>query len=146
MSIRKILATLPHRYPFLLIDRVLDYTVSESIRALKNVTINEPFFQGHFPEHPIMPGVLILESMAQATGMLAYYSDRATGGKGSVYYLVGVDKARFKRPVGPGDQMIVEARLTRGIRGIYRFDTRASVAGEVVAQAELMTTERSPDA
>jgi 3-hydroxyacyl-[acyl-carrier-protein] dehydratase len=132
LGIRKILDILPHRYPFLLIDRIVDYTPFESITAIKNVTINEPFFQGHFPSGPIMPGVLILEAMAQATGMLAFWT----------YYLVGVDKARFKSPVEPGDQLLLEAKLKRHLKGIYRFEATASVNGRVVATAEFMTTER----
>jgi 3-hydroxyacyl-[acyl-carrier-protein] dehydratase len=121
LDISTILDTLPHRYPFLLIDRVIEYTAFESITAIKNVSINEPFFQGHFPSHPIMPGVLILESMAQATGMLAFYSNKARSESGQVYYLVGIDKARFKKPVTAGDQLVLKATLTRELRGIYRF-------------------------
>ena len=143
LGIAKILQTMPHRYPFLLIDRVIEYTPFESIKALKNVSINEPFFLGHFPGHPIMPGVLILESMAQATGMLAFYSNQARSEEGNVYYLVGVDKARFKRPVTAGDQLILRAQLRRQIKGIYRFDATAEVDGVVVASAEFMTTERA---
>jgi len=143
LGIAKILATLPHRYPFLLIDRVIEYRPFESITALKNVSINEPFFAGHFPDHPIMPGVLILESMAQATGMLAFYSNRARSEEGNVYYLVGVDKARFKRPVTAGDQLILHAELRRQIKGIYRFEATAEVDGVLVASAEFMTTERA---
>jgi 3-hydroxyacyl-[acyl-carrier-protein] dehydratase len=146
LAISKILETMPHRYPFLLIDRILEYKPFEYIRALKNVSINEPFFQGHFPGHPIMPGVLILEAMAQATGMLAFYSNRARSRRTNMYYLVGVDKARFKRPVSPGDRLIVRATLMRQIRGIYRFDAVAEVDEVVVATAEFMTTERAADA
>ena len=142
LSISKILQTMPHRYPLLLIDRIIEYKPFESIKAIKNVSINEPFFQGHFPSHPIMPGVLILESMAQATGMLAFYSNQARSETDNVYYLVGVDKARFKQPVTAGDQLIICATLRRKIRGIYRFDATAEVDGETVASAELMTTER----
>ncbi|MEM7542032.1 MAG: 3-hydroxyacyl-ACP dehydratase FabZ [Pseudomonadota bacterium] len=141
LSIGRILETMPHRYPFLLIDRILDCTPFESITAIKNVTINEPFFQGHFPGRPVMPGVLILESMAQSTGMLAFYSNQVTGGSESVYYLVGVDKARFKKPVEPGDQLVVKSQLLRKIKGIYRFSASATVADEIVATAEFMTTE-----
>ena len=143
LSIKKILEALPHRYPFLLIDRVLEYKASHSIVAVKNVSIDEPHFTGHFPDNPIMPGVLILESMAQATGMLAYYSNKARGKKESVYYLVGIDKARFKRPVVPGDQLRIEATLNKEMRGIFRFFTQAHVDGNIVASAEIMTTERS---
>ena len=145
LSISKILQTMPHRYPLLLIDRIIEYKPFESIKAIKNVSINEPFFQGHFPSHPIMPGVLILESMAQATGMLAFYSNQARSETDNVYYLVGVDKARFKQPVTAGDQLIICATLRRKIRGIYRFDATAEVDGETVASAELMTTEREAD-
>lgn len=145
LGISKILDTMPHRYPFLLIDRIVDYTPAESIIAIKNVTINEPFFQGHFPGQPIMPGVLILEAMAQATGMLAYYTNRSWGEADNVYYLVGVDKARFKKPVIPGDQLRLEATLGRQKRGIYRFAARALVDDDVVATAEFMTTERTPE-
>lgn len=145
LGIAKILQTMPHRYPFLLIDRIIEYTPFESIKALKNVSINEPFFLGHFPGHPIMPGVLILESMAQATGMLAFYSNQARSEEGNVYYLVGVDKARFKRPVTAGDQLILRAELKRQLKGIYRFESTAEVDGVVVASAEFMTTERAAD-
>ena len=143
LDISTILDTLPHRYPFLLIDRVIEYTAFESITAIKNVSINEPFFQGHFPGHPIMPGVLILESMAQATGMLAFYSNKARSESGHVYYLVGIDKARFKKPVTAGDQLVLKATLIRELRGIYRFEANAKVNDVVVATAEFMTTERA---
>ena len=143
LDISTILDTLPHRYPFLLIDRVIEYTAFESITAIKNVSINEPFFQGHCPGHPIMPGVLILESMAQATGMLAFYSNKARSESGHVYYLVGIDKARFKKPVTAGDQLVLKATLTRELRGIYRFEASAKVNNVVVATAEFMTTERA---
>ena len=143
LDISTILDTLPHRYPFLLIDRVIEYTAFESITAIKNVSINEPFFQGHFPGHPIMPGVLILESMAQATGMLAFYSNKARSESGHVYYLVGIDKARFKKPVTAGDQLVLKATLNRELRGIYRFEASAKVNNVVVATAEFMTTERA---
>ena len=143
LDISTILDTLPNRYPFLLIDRVIEYTAFESITAIKNVSINEPFFQGHFPGHPIMPGVLILESMAQATGMLAFYSNKARSESGHVYYLVGIDKARFKKPVTAGDQLVLKATLTRELRGIYRFEASAKVNNVVVATAEFMTTERA---
>lgn len=142
LDISTILDTLPHRYPFLLIDRVIEYSAFESITAIKNVSINEPFFQGHFPDHPIMPGVLILESMAQATGMLAFYSNKARSESGNVYYLVGIDKARFKKPVTAGDQLVIEANLTRELRGVYRFDATAKVNDSIVATAKFMTTER----
>ncbi len=141
ITLADILQMLPHRYPFLLIDRVLECEAFNSITAVKNVTINEPFFQGHFPENPVMPGVLILEAMAQATGVLAFYSHKSRKKNNAVYYLVGIDKARFKRPVAPGDQLIMRARLTRQLRGIYRFEATAHVDEELVSRAEFMTTE-----
>ena len=141
ITINEILDMLPHRYPFLLIDKVLEVEAFESITAIKNVTINEPFFQGHFPNQPIMPGVLILEAMAQATGVLAFYSHKTQSKSDAAYYLGGIDKARFKRPVGPGDQLVMKARLTRQLRGIYRFDVTAHVDGELVSSAQFMTTE-----
>ncbi len=141
IAVTEIFNILPHRYPFLLVDRVLECVPFESIRAIKNVTVTEPFFQGHFPGKPIMPGVLILESMAQATGLLAFHSHQARSSNHKVYYLVGVDKARFKRPVEPGDQLILTARMVRCIRGIYKFAAEAHVGNELVSTAEFMTTE-----
>jgi len=142
LDIYQVLKYLPHRYPFLLIDRVLDYQPGVSLRALKNVTVNEPFFMGHFPERPIMPGVLILEAMAQATGVLAFVSGRILASSRTVYYFVGVDNARFRRPVGPGDQMILDVQLKRTIRGVWKFTAEASVDGDMVAYADLMTAVR----
>ncbi len=141
MDIHRILHLLPHRYPFLLVDRVLECRAWESIRALKNVSINEPFFPGHFPYRPIMPGVLILEAMAQATGLLAFHSLGENAEDGIMYLLVGVDKARFKRPVEAGDQLVMEVRLKRELKGIYRFEGTATVADRVVCTAEFMTTK-----
>lgn len=141
IAIREIFDILPHRYPFLLVDRVLECVPFESIKALKNVTATEPFFQGHFPGKPIMPGVLILEAMAQATGLLAFHSHNARSNNANMYYLVGIDKARFKRPVEPGDQLILTARLLRKIRNIYKFEAAAHVGTELVSRAEFMTTE-----
>jgi 3-hydroxyacyl-[acyl-carrier-protein] dehydratase len=141
MTIQEILDMLPHRYPFLLIDKVTEVEAFETITAIKNVTINEPFFQGHFPNRPIMPGVLILEAMAQATGVLAFYSHNSRSKSDGEYLLVGVDKARFKRPVGPGDQLVLKARLTRTLRGLYRFEATAHVDEELVASGQFMTTE-----
>ena len=140
IDIREILDILPHRYPFLLIDRVIECIPGKSIKAIKNVTFNEPFFGGHFPGKPIMPGVLLLEAMAQATGLLASKSSDAPHDSGSLYYLVGVDNARFKRPVGPGDQLLLTAHLRRTLRGIFKFETTAHVDGELVAVADFMTT------
>ncbi|MHB8747044.1 MAG: 3-hydroxyacyl-ACP dehydratase FabZ [Gammaproteobacteria bacterium] len=142
MNIHEVMKRLPHRYPFLLIDRVLECVPGKSVRALKNVTINEPFFVGHFPQRPVMPGVLILEALAQTTGILAMASTDQERGDNSLYYFVGIDKARFKRPVEPGDQLILEAALTRSKRGIWMFATEAKVDGTVVACADLMCTAR----
>lgn len=138
----QIMEALPHRYPFLLIDRVTSCTVGESITAVKNITNNEPFFQGHFPERPIMPGVLILEAMAQATGLLAFKTVERGARRDSLYFLVGMDKVRFKRPVEPGDQLILRAELLREKRGIWVFDCNASVDGKQAASAQIMCTEQ----
>ncbi|MGD8594723.1 MAG: 3-hydroxyacyl-ACP dehydratase FabZ [Gammaproteobacteria bacterium] len=143
LEITEILKRLPHRYPFLLVDRVLDYKLGEYLVGLKNVTINEPFFAGHFPGHPIMPGVLILEALAQATGILAFMTANAYPEDGTLYYLVGIDEARFKQPVVPGDQLRLSVRIIKSKRGIYKFNGEASVNGNVVASAELMCAERS---
>ncbi|HHJ14036.1 MAG TPA: 3-hydroxyacyl-ACP dehydratase FabZ [Gammaproteobacteria bacterium] len=145
MDIDEIKNTLPHRYPFLLVDRVLEFEPRRSLVAIKNVTANEPFFQGHFPEKPVMPGVLILEAMAQATGLLAFRSEARGAARDSLYYFVGIDKARFKRPVGPGDQLRLAARVLKVKRGIWVFDTEATVDGEVAATAQMMCTERKLD-
>lgn len=142
MNIHEVMKRLPHRYPFLLIDRVLECVPGKSVRALKNVTINEPFFVGHFPQRPVMPGVLILEALAQTTGILAMASTDQERSENSLYYFVGIDKARFKRPVEPGDQLVLEAALTRSKRGIWMFATEAKVDGTVVACADLMCTAR----
>jgi 3-hydroxyacyl-[acyl-carrier-protein] dehydratase len=142
MDIHQIFQYLPHRYPFLLIDRVLECKVGESLTAIKNVTINEPFFQGHFPYRPVMPGVLILEAMAQATGVLAFRSSEVQPDNRSLYYLVGVDKARFKQPVEPGDQLMIEVKLTRILRGVWMYDATSKVEGKLVASAELMCMKR----
>jgi 3-hydroxyacyl-[acyl-carrier-protein] dehydratase len=145
MDINDILQHLPHRYPFLLIDRVTEFRAGESLVGYKNVTYNEPFFQGHFPERPVMPGVLLLEAMAQATGLLAFKTVERGARRESLYFLVGIDKARFKQPVQPGDQVILRADLLRSKRGIWVFDCKASVDGNMVASAEIMCTERDID-
>ena len=142
MDIHKILKKLPHRYPILLVDRVLELVHHQRIRALKNVSINEPFFAGHFPHRPVMPGVLTLEALAQAAALLAFESAGAAVDADSVVYFVGIDGARFKRPVEPGDQLILEAAIDRMKAGIYKFKTRASVDGETVVEADLMCTLR----
>ena len=142
MDIQEILQHLPHRYPFLLIDRVTEFTAGESLIGYKNVTYNEPFFQGHFPERPVMPGVLILEAMAQTTGLLAFRTVERGAKRESLYFLVGIYKARFKRPVEPGDQLILHADLKRAKRGIWVFSCEASVDGKLVASADIMCTEQ----
>ena len=142
MDIQYILRKLPHRYPFLLVDRVLEFEKDVRIKALKNVTINEPFFGGHFPSRPVMPGVLMLEALAQAAALLSFESMGTDPGDDTVVYFVGIDGARFKRPVGPGDQLILEARIDRAKAGIYKYKTRASVDGHTVVEAELMCTMR----
>lgn len=146
MDIHQVLAMLPHRYPFLMIDRVERLEVDQSIVALKNVTINEPFFQGHFPHHPVMPGVLILEAFAQAAGVLVGKSTGTMADESKVYYFVGVDKARFKRPVEPGDQLRLEVTLKREMRSMYFFGARATVNGEVACSADLMCAVRDIEA
>ena len=142
MDIQHILRKLPHRYPFLLVDRVLEFEKDVRIKALKNVTINEPFFGGHFPSRPVMPGVLMLEALAQAAALLSFESMGIEPGHDTVVYFVGIDGARFKRPVGPGDQLILEARLERSKSGIFKYKTRASVDGHTAVEAELMCTMR----
>ena len=145
MDIHKVLSLLPHRYPFLLVDKVIDYKINDYLIALKNVSYNEPFFMGHFPVRPVMPGVLIVEAMAQATGLLAMASRPDEVGN-KLYYFVGIDKARFKRPVEPGDQLIMEVKLGPVRRGIWKFDAEARVDDRVVATAEVMCTARDVDA
>jgi 3-hydroxyacyl-[acyl-carrier-protein] dehydratase len=142
MDIHKILEKLPHRYPILLVDRVLEFERDRRIKALKNVTINEPFFAGHFPSRPVMPGVLMLEALAQAAALLSFESMGAAPGNDTVVYFVGIDGARFKRPVEPGDQLILEASIERAKAGIVKYRTRASVDGETAVEAELMCTMR----
>jgi 3-hydroxyacyl-[acyl-carrier-protein] dehydratase len=142
MDIREILKLLPHRYPFLLVDRVLTFKKDDTITAIKNVTVNEPFFQGHFPEHPVMPGVMIIEAMAQASAILLLRSlDEVP--KDSIFYFVGIDKARFKRPVGPGDQLTLKATHTRTLRGIRQLDCSAHVGDDLCSSAELMCTYKA---
>jgi 3-hydroxyacyl-[acyl-carrier-protein] dehydratase len=143
MDIHEILELLPHRYPFLLIDRVLSMEADKSIVALKNVTINEPFFPGHYPHHPVMPGVLIIEAMAQAAGLLSFKSLGEGANEKSVYYFAGIDGARFKRPIGPGDQMIIKVELLRSMRGISKFSGIVEVDGRLAAEAELICTVKS---
>lgn len=146
MDIHEILKRLPHRYPILLVDRVVELIKGERIRAIKNVSINEPFFLGHFPHRPVMPGVLILEALAQAATLLAIESVGITLDEKSVVYFAGIDGARFKRPVEPGDQLILEVTLGRAKAGIYKFTAKALVGDQLVAEAELMCTMRRIEA
>jgi 3-hydroxyacyl-[acyl-carrier-protein] dehydratase len=142
LDIHQILKKLPHRYPILLVDRVIELEPDKRIVALKNVTINEPYFAGHFPHRPVMPGVLMLEALAQAAALLSFQSRGSDPGDDSVVYFVGIDGARFKRPVEPGDQLLLEAAIERVKSGIYKYKTRASVGGETAVEAELMCTMR----
>jgi 3-hydroxyacyl-[acyl-carrier-protein] dehydratase len=145
MEITEIMRHLPHRYPFLLVDRVLELIPNERVVAIKNVSMNEPHFPGHFPHHPVMPGVLIIEAMAQAAGLLAFRSSGKETTENSVIYFVGIDNARFKRPVVPGDQLRLEAKITKNIRGIWKFEARALVGDQLACEAELMCTLRDLD-
>lgn len=142
LDIHKILKKLPHRYPFLLVDRVVEFEKDKSIKALKNVTINEPFFVGHFPNRPVMPGVLMLEALAQTAALLSFESAGQEPDENTVVYFVGIDGARFKRPVEPGDQLVLEAWIERSKGGIVKYKARASVDGETAVEAELMCTMR----
>ncbi len=142
MDIHQILKQLPHRYPILLVDRVVSLTKGERIVALKNVTINEPFFTGHFPHRPVMPGVLILEAMAQSAALLSFATEGVTPDDKTVYYFAGIDGARFKRPVEPGDQLTMAVSLERAKAGIYKFKGVTRVGDEVACEAELMCTMR----
>ncbi len=142
MDIHQVLEYLPHRYPFLLIDRVLSYEVGKEITALKNVTINEPFFGGHFPHHPVMPGVLIVEAMAQATAILTFKTTNTKPNDKLIYYFVGIDGARFKKPVMAGDQLVINVKLLRAIRGMWKLAGTVTVDGQVVTEAELLCTVR----
>jgi 3-hydroxyacyl-[acyl-carrier-protein] dehydratase len=143
MDIHQILKQLPHRYPFLMVDRVLTIDKGKSIQALKNVTINEPFFNGHFPHRPVMPGVLMLEALAQAAALLAFDMLGMTPDDKTVYYFAGIDSARFKRPVEPGDQLLLHVTLERMKAGIFKFKGVVRVADQVVCEAELMCTMRT---
>lgn len=142
MDIHEVLRFLPHRYPFLLIDRVLAFETNKHLLGLKNVTINEPYFNGHFPIRPVMPGVLIIEALAQATGILAMASRPEEVGARSIYYFVGIDRARFKRPVEPGDQLLLDVKVLHVKRGIWKFYGEARVEDRLAASAEIMCTAR----
>jgi len=142
MNINEIKEYLPHRYPFLLVDRVVELVENESILAYKNVTTNEPFFNGHFPDFPVMPGVLIIEAMAQAAGILGFKSLNKKPSDGSIYYLVGTDNLRFKRPVQPGDRLMLSARILAEKRGIWKFECEARVDGDLVCSAVVICADR----
>ena len=146
MDIHQIIKKLPHRYPFLLVDRVIEFEKDVRIKALKNVTINEPFFNGHFPNRPVMPGVLMLEALAQASALLSFSSEGEQSDGSRLYYFAGIDGARFKRVVEPGDQLILESTITRKKGAIYKYATRATVDGELAVEAELMCTVRAVEA
>jgi 3-hydroxyacyl-[acyl-carrier-protein] dehydratase len=145
MDIHQILKMLPHRYPFLLVDRVLQLDKGKSIVALKNVTINEPFFNGHFPHRPVMPGVLMLEALAQAAALLSFHTMEVVPDDNTIYYFAGIDGARFKRPVEPGDALTLMVELDRMKAGIFKFKAKAMVGDELAVEAELMCTMRRID-
>ncbi|MCS5591445.1 MAG: 3-hydroxyacyl-ACP dehydratase FabZ [Gammaproteobacteria bacterium] len=145
MNINEVKNFLPHRYPFLMIDRVLDFEVGKHLTAIKNVSFNEPQFTGHFPAQPIMPGVLIVEALAQATGILAFKSEVGKPIDGQIYMLVGIDKVRFKRTVEPGDQIVLRVEVMVVKRGMWKFDCKATVNGELVTSAILMCTQKAAE-
>jgi 3-hydroxyacyl-[acyl-carrier-protein] dehydratase len=138
LDIQAIMRRLPHRYPFLLVDRVMECEAGKHVLALKNVTFNEPFFQGHFPQRPVMPGVLIIEALAQAAGVLAFKTASVVPDDDTRFYFVAIDNARFRKPVEPGDQLILKVHFRRAFKGIWKFDGVAEVDGKVVASAEMM--------
>ncbi len=142
MEIRQIIEHLPQRYPFLLIDRVVELELDKSIHAYKNVTINEPFFNGHFPGYPVMPGVLILEALAQAAGVLSFKTMNEKPEPNSIFYFAGVDAARFKKPVVPGDQLHLHIVITKKMRGVWKFHGEGRVDGQLAAEAEIMCAKR----
>ena len=145
MDIHEILKKLPHRYPFLMVDRVIELNKGKSIKALKNVTINEPFFNGHFPHRPVMPGVLMLEALAQAAALLSFHTMDVVPDENTIYYFAGIDGARFKRPVEPGDALTLMVELDRMKAGIFKFKAKAMVGAELAVEAELMCTMRRID-
>ena len=144
-DISEILKYLPHRYPFLMVDRIIDFKANESLRAIKNVTINEPIFMGHFPQTPIFPGVMILEAMAQATALMAFKSMGGYPGEKTLYLLAGIDNARFKRQVIPGDQLVFDVKLEKERRGIWRFDTKATVDETLACSAQVLIARNEID-
>jgi 3-hydroxyacyl-[acyl-carrier-protein] dehydratase len=143
MDIHEILEHLPHRYPFVLVDRVVSMELGKEITAIKNVSVNEPYFPGHFPYHPVMPGVLIVEAMAQAAALLSFKTMGIKPSEDSVYYFAGIDNARFKKPVSPGDQIMLKVSIDRILKGIWKYNGVASVDGEVVAEASMMCILKS---
>lgn len=145
MDIHEILDHLPHRYPFVLVDRVVSMELGKEITAIKNVTINEPFFPGHFPYHPVMPGVLIVEAMAQAAAILSFKTMNIKPSDDSVYYFAGIDNARFKKPVSPGDQIVLNVKIDRILKGIWKYSGVASVDGAIVAEAQMMCILKAID-
>jgi 3-hydroxyacyl-[acyl-carrier-protein] dehydratase len=145
LDIHEILKRLPHRYPMLLVDRVLEVEPGKRIRALKNVTVNEPFFVGHFPQRPVMPGVLMLEALAQAAAVLGFVTHQSYPDEKTVYYFAGIDGARFKRPVGPGDQLFLDAEVDRMKASLWKFNARALVGDELAVEAQLMMAIRKVD-
>ncbi|MGZ0020189.1 3-hydroxyacyl-ACP dehydratase FabZ [Nitrosomonas sp. wSCUT-2] len=142
MNIHEILKYLPHRYPILLVDKVISLEAGKDIVALKNVSINEPFFSGHFPHYPVMPGVLIVEALAQAAALLTLKTENNANNTDSVYYFVGIDGVRFKKPVLPGDQLILKVAIERQIKGLWKYSARAEVDDQLVTEAQLMCTAR----
>lgn len=142
MDISEIRTYLPHRYPFLLVDRVVEINLGESIVAYKNLTVNEPFFNGHFPDQPVFPGVLLVEAMAQAAGILGFKSMDKTPADGSIYYFVGADNLRFKRPCVPGDRVMLRASIVSDRRGIWKFNVSSDVDGELAASATILCADR----
>ena len=142
MDIDEIMRTLPHRYPMLLVDRIIALEDGKSIRGIKNVTMNEPFFQGHFPGYPVMPAVLVIEALAQLASILAWKIAGRSPADGSLIFFAGIDNARFRRQVRPGDQLVLESEVQRLVRGIGKFAARAKVDGEIVAEADLMAAMR----
>jgi 3-hydroxyacyl-[acyl-carrier-protein] dehydratase len=145
MDIEEIMRYLPHRYPFLLVDRITALEDGKSIRGIKNVTMNEPFFQGHFPGYPVMPAVLVIEALAQIASILAWKIAGRSPADGSLIFFAGIDNARFRRQVRPGDQLVLESEVQRMVRGIGKFAVRAKVDGEIVAEADLMAAMRTPE-
>ena len=145
LDIHQILKQLPHRYPFLMVDRVLELEHGKRIKAVKNVSANEPYFLGHFPKRPVMPGVMMIEALAQAAALLSFDAVGASPDDNQIYYFAGIDAARFKRPVEPGDQLVLDVTLDRMKAGVFKFSARATVDGELAVEAQLICTVRRID-